>query len=70
MWATLKASETWCLRDNKMTLFRTKKAMTTAMCGIKLIEKKCGQELMNLLGLKEALDRLVEVHEMDMFEEE
>ena len=42
-------SKTWCLQENeKEILKKTKKAMMGAMCGVELIEKRCGQEL----GLK------------------
>ena len=38
----LYISEMWCLQKNeKVILKRTVKAMITAMCGVKLIEKKC-----------------------------
>ena len=37
--AMLYGSETWCLRENEMTiLIRTGKAMLRAMCGVKMIE--------------------------------
>ena len=39
-------------------LRRTKKAMMRAMCGVKIIEKRRGQELMSLLGSKDTLDGL------------
>ena len=50
-------SETWCLRENEMAIFkRTEKAMMRAICGVKIIEKRRHQELMSLLGLKNTLD--------------
>ena len=36
--------------------------MIRAMCGVKLIEKRSSQELMDLLGLKETLDRLAKTN--------
>ena len=49
--AMLYASKTWCLRENEMAILRrTEKAMMTALCGVKLIEKRRSQELMILLG--------------------
>ena len=39
-------------------LRRTEKATMRAMCGVKLIEKKRSQKLMNLLGLKVTLNGL------------
>ena len=56
--AMLYGSETWCLRENKMAILRTKKAMMRAMCKVKVIEKRTNQELMSLLSLKDTLDRL------------
>ena len=49
--------ETWCLRENEISILRTKKAVIRAMCGAKSIEKR-SQELMSLLGLKETLNGL------------
>ena len=46
-------------RKNEMAILRrTERAMMRAMCGIKIIEKRRSQELMNLLGLKDTLDGL------------
>ena len=57
--AMLYGSETWCLRKNNMAILRrTEKAMMRAMCGVKLIEKRKGQKLMSLLGLKDTLGGL------------
>ena len=57
--AMLYGSETWCLRDNQLAILRkTEKAMTRAMCGVKMIEKKRSQELRNLLSLKDTLNGL------------
>ena len=57
--AMLYGSETWYLRDNEMAILRrTEKSMIRAMCGIKMIEKRSIQELMDLLGLKDTLDRI------------
>ena len=35
-----------------------KKVRITAICGIKVIKNSSSQELMNLLGLRESLNRL------------
>ena len=54
----LYGKEAWCLRENEMAILRrTVKAVMRAMCGVNLIEKS-SQELVNLLGLKDALDAL------------
>ena len=42
-------------------LRRTEKAMMRAMCGVKMIEERRSQKLMNLLGLKDSLDGLARV---------
>ena len=42
-----------------MAILRTEKAITRAMCGVKMIEKRRSQELMSLLGLTDTLDGLV-----------
>ena len=39
-------------------LRKTEKGKMTAMCGIKLIEKRKRQELMSLLSLEDTLDGL------------
>ena len=55
----LFGSETSCLRENEMAILRrTEKAMMTAMCKVKVIEKRMSQELMSLLSLKDTLDGL------------
>ena len=41
--AMLYGSETWCLRESEMGIFRrTERAMVRSMCGVKLVEKKYG----------------------------
>ena len=50
----LYGSETWCLRENEMAILRkTERAMVRVMCGVKLMEKKRTEDLMEMLGLKE-----------------
>ena len=52
----LYGSETWCLRQNEIAVLRrTMRAMVRAMCGAKLMEKKRTEDLMEMLGLKEAV---------------
>ena len=69
--AMLYGNKMQCLRENEMVILRrTKKAMMTAMCKVKVIEKRTSQELMSLLSLKDTLDGLagrVEYDGMDMF---
>ena len=49
-------SETWCLRKNEVaTLRRAERSMVRATCGVK-------EEMMDMLGLKEAADKLARVN--------
>ena len=57
----LRGSETWCLRENTckvVILRRAKRSMVRAMCGVKLVDKKNTEELIDMLGLKEVADKL------------
>ena len=57
--ALLYGSETWCLKENeKAILWRTERAMVRAMCGQKVVDRKTTEEQMEMLGLKETIDRL------------
>ena len=56
--AMLYGSETWCLRETEMGILRTEKAMARSMCGVILVDGKKMEELMEMLGLKETLDRM------------
>ena len=57
--AILYGSETWCLKENeKAILRRTKRPMVRAMCGQKVVDRKTTKEQMDMLGLKETIDRL------------
>ena len=56
-------SEALCLRENEMATRRCiEKAMIRAMCGVKLIEKRSGQELVDFTGIKKTLDRVAKVN--------
>ena len=57
--AMLYGSEAWCLREKEMAILRrTERAMIRAMCGVKLLDRRNSEELMDMLGLKESLDRM------------
>ena len=57
--AMLYGSEARCLREKKMAILkRTKRAMIRAMCGVKLSDRRNSKELMDMLGIKESLDRM------------
>ena len=55
----LYGSKTWCMRENKATILRrAERSMVRAMCCVKLVDKRNTEELMEMLGLKEAADKL------------
>ena len=57
--AMLYGSEAWCLREKEMAILRrTEKAMIRAMCGVKPLDRRNSDELMDMLGMKESLDRM------------
>ena len=61
--AMLYGSETWCLKEKEMAILRrTERAMVRAMCGVKLMDKRSTEELMDMLGLKETVDRLAKAN--------
>ena len=43
-------------------LRRTERAMVRSMCGVKLVDRKNMEELMEMLGLKETLDRMAKAN--------
>ena len=52
-------SEAWCLKENEKAILRgTERAMVRAMCGQKVVDIKTTEEQMDMLGLKETIDRL------------
>ena len=56
----MEVLETWCLRETEMGILRRiEKAMVRSMCGVKLMDRNKMEELMEMLGLKETLDRMV-----------
>ena len=61
--AMLYGKETWCSRKSVLGIFRrTERAMVRSMCGVKLIDRKNMEELMEMLGLKETLDRMAKAN--------
>ena len=64
--AILYGSETWCLKEKeKAILKRTERAIVRAMCDQKVVDRKTTEEQMDMLGLKETIDRLVTAMELD-----
>ena len=56
--AMLYGSKTY-LRKNKIAVLRrAARSMVRAMCSVKLVDKRNTEELMDMLGLKEAADKL------------
>ena len=61
--AMMYGSETWCFRESEMAILRiTKRAMVKSMCGVKLVDRKNTEELMEMLGLKKTLDRMAKAN--------
>ena len=59
----LYGSETWCLSENEIAILRrTERAMVRAMCGVKLMDKKKTEDLMELLGLEESVVQLAKAN--------
>ena len=57
--AMLYGSEAWCFREKEMAILRrTERAMIQAMCGVKLLDQRNSEELMDMFGIKESLDRM------------
>ena len=63
--AILYGSETWCLKENEKAISRrTERATVRAMCGQKVVDGKTTEEQINMLGLKETIDRLAKANEV------
>ena len=64
----LCGSEMLCLRENEVAILkRAERSMVRAMCGIKLVDKRNTVELMDMLGLRKAADKLARANGMVMF---
>ena len=56
----LYGSEAWCLREKEMAILRrTEKEMIWAMCGVKLLDRRNNEELMDM-----SLDRMAKASSM------
>ena len=61
--AMLYRSERWCLRETEMaSLKRTERAMMRSMCGVKLVDRKKMDDLMEMLDLKDTMDRMAKAN--------
>ena len=55
----------WCLRENEVAILRkAERFMGRAMFGVKLVDKMNTVELMDMLGLKEAADKVARVNDV------
>ena len=55
----LYGSKIWCLRENDVALLRrTERSVVREMHSVKLVNKRNREELMGILGLKKAADKL------------
>ena len=53
------------MREKEMTILRrTERAMIRAMCGVKLLDPRNSEELMDMLGIIESLDRMAKASSM------
>ena len=63
--AMLYESEAWCLREKDMAILRrTERAMIRTMCGVKLLDQRNSEELIDMLSIKESLDRMAKASSM------
>ena len=63
--AMLYVSDKWCLWEKETAILkRIEKSTIRAMGGVKFFERKSRQELVNLLGLEETLNRLAKANGM------
>ena len=63
--AILYQSKTWCLRENEVAMLRrAQRSMVRVMCSVKLVDKKNTEDLIDILGLKKAADKLAKVNGM------
>ena len=59
----LYGSKTWCLRESEVAILRrVERSMVREMCGVKLADKRNAVELKDMLGLKEAADKLAKAN--------
>ena len=55
----MKSKVSWCLKENeKAILRRTERATVRAMCDQKVVDRKSTEEQMDMLKLRETIDRL------------
>ena len=58
----------WCLRENEIAILRrAKRSMMRAMCNVNFVNKRNTKELMDMLGLKKAADKLARANGVRWF---
>ena len=62
--AIMYKNKAWCLKENEKAILRR---MVRAMCGQKVIDRKTTEEQMEMLGLKETIDRLATANEVKWY---
>ena len=61
----LHGSEAWCLREKEMAILRrAERALIRAMSGVKQLDQRNSEELMDMLGITESLDRMAKASSM------
>ena len=65
--AMLYESEAWCLREKAMAILRTEREMIRAMCGVKRLDRRNSEELMDMLGIKKSLDRMAKASSIQWY---
>ena len=64
----LYGSEAWCLREKAMAILRkTERGMIRALCGVKVLDRRYSEKLMDMLGIKESLDRMAKASGMQWY---
>ena len=62
-YVTVHGSETLCLTENETTILkRAERSMVKSLCGPKFVIKRNTMEMMDLLELKKAVDKLTRVN--------
>ena len=55
----LYGSKIWCFSKNEVAILRrAERPVVRAMCDVELVDKRNTEELMDILRLKEAVDKL------------
>ena len=58
----LYGTKTWCLRENEVTILRRAERSMVRGMGVQLVHKRNTEELMDMLELKEAAEKLAKAN--------